>query len=496
MRAPSTLLARLSVNPRRAVAKVLVVWAVTMFLVGAATAQLQVDFTATPMTGAPPLLVKFKATVTGGNPLSYSWDFGDGSTAFGANKKAPKHTYWLPGSYTVSVVVQDFSDTDIETKPELITVVESPGGQSANFEVHRVGPRAAGASSALIVDLDGDGHKDVLYTAKQLLAWRRNLDSSGGFGALRVIMTDKVMPGQRRLAATDMDGDGDMDVLAGHFDPSFPLTSRKLGWYANEQGHFRPPTIVVQGWPDFEFFMPGDFDSDGDSDLLVKQTNGPMPLYTLKHLGGGQFGPKHGLGIVLAHAVDDVDMADVDGDGDLDLLLSRSSGGSSLHWLDNVNGEGLFVEHQIIDADSLVEAQLVDFADVDGDGVLDVVAAYKKAPLMRWFGYSSQAGTFTTETTLLTIGGTRALDHGDVDVDGDVDLLASTLGWRGLVWRENTDGTGSFAWPAPLGMNSLACETVAVGDLDGDAALDVVSACRELELVVWYEGPSVAPPGG
>lgn len=67
--------------------------------------------TAVPASGAAPLNVQFSANATSGDsPLSYSWNFGDGSSNA---MQAPLHQYLLPGTYTASAVVADFDgDTD------------------------------------------------------------------------------------------------------------------------------------------------------------------------------------------------------------------------------------------------------------------------------------------------------------------------------------------------------------------------------------------------
>jgi PKD repeat protein len=66
---------------------------------------LSADFTASPLLGIVPLIVECTDKSTG-NPVSWNWDFGDGSTSIVQN---PTHTYLLPGDYTATLTVRNSS---------------------------------------------------------------------------------------------------------------------------------------------------------------------------------------------------------------------------------------------------------------------------------------------------------------------------------------------------------------------------------------------------
>ncbi|NQS79056.1 MAG: PKD domain-containing protein [Methanoculleus bourgensis] len=79
---------------------------------------LAADFTANVTYGPAPLAVAFTDTSTG-EPTSWSWDFGDGSTSIEQN---PVHIYIIPGTYTVTLTAKNAHGNDTRTKPEYITV--------------------------------------------------------------------------------------------------------------------------------------------------------------------------------------------------------------------------------------------------------------------------------------------------------------------------------------------------------------------------------------
>ena len=80
------------------------------------------DFTATPVSGCSPLVVKFD-DASSGNPTTWFWDFGNGATS---TLKAPSTTYFIPGSYTVTLTATNASGATTKTKQQYITVYGKP----------------------------------------------------------------------------------------------------------------------------------------------------------------------------------------------------------------------------------------------------------------------------------------------------------------------------------------------------------------------------------
>jgi PKD repeat protein len=79
------------------------------------------DFTATPVTGAAPLLVQFTDTSTG-NPIAWNWDF-DGNGTIDSTAQNPQHAYTAGGTFTVSLSVTNGANVDTEVKTDLIRVL-------------------------------------------------------------------------------------------------------------------------------------------------------------------------------------------------------------------------------------------------------------------------------------------------------------------------------------------------------------------------------------
>lgn len=88
----------------------------------AGAAQLRAGFSATPLTGCPPMVVSFKDS-SKGNPTAWKWDLGNGTTSFLQN---PIATYFTPGSYNVKLVVTSAGGKDSTIKNQYIVVNAVP----------------------------------------------------------------------------------------------------------------------------------------------------------------------------------------------------------------------------------------------------------------------------------------------------------------------------------------------------------------------------------
>lgn len=117
-----------------------VILPITMVIPQVTPAPPRADFTAVPTSGQLPLEVQFTDLSTG-IPLKWAWNFGDGSTS---TERTPLHRYSVPGSFTVSLVVENKFGSDKKTVPGYISAgitpvanfAASPREGTAPLEVH------------------------------------------------------------------------------------------------------------------------------------------------------------------------------------------------------------------------------------------------------------------------------------------------------------------------------------------------------------------------
>ncbi|MEZ6124282.1 MAG: VCBS repeat-containing protein [Planctomycetaceae bacterium] len=172
--------------------------------------------------------------------------------------------------------------------------------------------------------------------------------------------------------------------------------------------------------------------------------------------------------------------ADVDGDGDLD-ILSASSRDDTIAWYEN-DGNQVFTKRVISTAAD--GANSVFAADVDGDGDLDVLSASFDDDTIAW--YENDGNQVFTERLISTAAdGAISVFAADVDGDGDLDVLSASSNDDTIAWYEN-DGNQVFT-KRVISTAANGASSVFAADVDGDGDLDVLSASSNDDTIAWYE---------
>ena len=222
---------------------------------------------------------------------------------------------------------------------------------------------AAGGRAAAAIDFDIEGDLDLAVTgagAGAIELWRNNLEGSLERSGDKIFPRLQADP--RALVATDLDRDGDLDLLLGH--------GQGLIWLDNlRQGRFVERPLGVKAGA-VAALASADFDNDGLTDLVV----GGKGIAFLRNRGEGKFEswPWRGLSADGEDAGGDVlSLAafDADNDGRLD-LVSSGVGGIAVSIQQQ---PGSFAPAKLEDAPRMAARALP--ADLDGDGDLDLVVA-------------------------------------------------------------------------------------------------------------------------
>ncbi len=332
--------------------------------------------------------------------------------------------------------------------------------------------------SAAFGDVDGDGDLDLVLSGRndagQSSATLYLNNGSGGFTA-----ADAGFEGVTYMTSTalaDLNGDGALDVVIIGEDRGIAGSGTATAYFNNGSGGFSNAGADLTGVYSGSL-ATGDPDGDGDTDLLIGGEDLDYQASTTLYVndGGGSFsrGSTDFAGVFGSSS----HFADVDGDGDLDLTV-LGQGDRDLPTA-NVylnNGSGAFTA-----ADSGLPAVLVvstSLADVDGDGDLDMVVAGQDAdysPSAALY-LNNGSGTFSGATasfTAVDYGASTAF--GDVDGDGDPDLVIT-----GPDQSEDptatlyiNDGNGAFT-DAGAALTGVGTGSATFADVDGDGDLDLL----------------------
>ncbi len=356
---------------------------------------------------------------------------------------------------------------------------ENLDGMGGDFAIHTISttiPSAWGVSAA---DLDGDGDMDVMVASSSgnNIAWFENTDGNGTF----ILKQSRAAFGVNQVMAIDVDNDNDLDLVWSS------RSDNKIKWIRNSDGlgNFTTTFDIDLSASQVPGFYPADIDGDGDMDIVSSFTiqNGSQGVVWYKNTNG-IFSGKQLIANTSLY-VTSVHVGDVDGDGDLD-VVSASAGDNKIAWYENLDGLGNFGAEQVLTINAIA-ASVVRMADIDNDGDLDIIFSSNTDRKIAWFENLDGLGNFSGEIFIAPhAGDLRAIYFSDMDTDGDLDFLIASPGGNHIKWFNNTDGAGTFS-PYTLTKHIDGGRIVVADDLDGDGHTDIIAASYWDDKITWYK---------
>lgn len=393
-------------------------------------------------------------------------------------------TNFLPGEQ-ISVVASSrlHSATNEILTPHQWQFVAAPTPGAGTFDMpNTITSTANFASGVYAADLDGDGDLDVLSASEDndTIGWYEN-NGTGSFTAQAPLST---VSSAKDVHAADLDNDGDMDVLSTSY----------LAWYENDGAAdptFTGYNVTATTWL-ANSIHAADIDGDGNIDILSASSFDNTVAW---YANDGASPPSFTRHVVTTNAssAQRVFAADVDGDGDMD-ILSASAGDNTIAWYEN-DGMGLptFTSHVITNAANFAFA--VYATDLDSDGDVDVISTSVGDDTIAWHENDGNADpTFTSHVITTAYDFPRTVYAADVDGDGDVDILAASSNDQTIALHKN-DGTANPSFsPQTLTTSASLAYDVATGDLNGDGDLDVLAASAGDNTISWFDQDNAALP--
>ena len=303
-----------------------------------------------------------------------------------------------------------------------------------------------GAIAARFADVDNDGWLDLFVIGADGRGVLLRNTGRGRFVDVTASAGVGRTDGARHALAVDLDHDGDLDLL-------LPGSTGNLVYRNNADGTFTESAgpLGLRGTAGGAGAAFGDFDGDARVDLVVGSARDHDALY--RNTGMQRFADvTRASGFNESHGSGGVAVGDYDNDGDLDLLTLSAAGGAPALWRND--GAGSFTHDAratgtLRPARHLVERE-AEFIDYDNDGWLDLVVAEAHGLLLL---RNDRRGSFEDRSAqlppMLRAGGpVTAFVTDDVDGDGDQDLIVGDS--SGLHLLRNDGGNANLSMQVQL----------------------------------------------
>ncbi len=339
----------------------------------------------------------------------------------------------------IDYVVSGALDTDNDHSPDqsVIVVYKNTNGSFEEMTTSSIYGLHTGAVK--FIDIDNDGDQDLITTGfnyTDVGSYRLQVyENDNSIFSLKEELSNGTAFGS--LDVGDFDNDGDLDLLiTGAVQSNTGMITKIMN---NENGSFVNNEInfpgVQNGTAKF-----GDFDNDNDLDIILMglDSNGNYILKTYQNTNGSYVELQNLPGMYLGS----LDLADYDSDGDLDFAIIGDDTDDNYASFIYENINGTFVEKQRLKGiDISSGTNPLDWGDFDNDGDLDILISgsdedYNDVTVI----YRNQGSNFELiENELSNVGGNTSVSWVDIDLDKDLDAFVS--GWYTDLESNYTNGT-------------------------------------------------------
>jgi hypothetical protein len=323
-----------------------------------------------------------------------------------------------------------------------------------------------------LFDFDGDG--DLDYASGDSSSFELSIWRNSGSGVYSLATKLSNLSYIQSIAAVDWDKDGDQDLLA--------INTSQLYFFRNDQADIWTE-FTIASTPFSNGLAVADLNSDGLEDVVVCSSaffefNGGTTVFLQQPNGELGLGVKYGFGPL---GDGQPTAADLDNDGDLDLLVTEEEGLKIMRG----TGDGSFVITGSLGSGQARHAIAI---DLDQDGRLEVIVAREQLNTIDIWKRSNSTSlapsTFSTIQTL-TMPFPSWLSSEDFDGDGDVDIAVATnlSGSESVNIFNNILGVLTFG--AKLQLSSQSFQLV-TGDINKDAKPDIISVDVNIDSFSLY----------
>ncbi len=373
---------------------------------------------------------------------------------------------------------------------------------------HTIDDASEGADGTRLADVNGDGLLDIATGWEEGGRIRVALNPGPSASARRwPAVTVGAVGSPEDAVLVDLDDDGAVDVISSC---EGRVRTMWVHWAPTDEAqYFNPSAWQTEPIPASEnarqwmFCLPMQIDGQHGIDLVAgaKGDNAQIGWFQApadpRDLDAWRWHPLYDAGWIMSLVA-----SDMDADGDLDVVASDRRGDTrGCLWLENP-GPGLlqtlpWPEHRIGTDD--VEVMFLDLADLDRDGLLDVLVAVKGGDFRYYRRRSMRPDAWETHTIGIPeqAGTGKAVRVGDINLDGEPDIVFTCENAKdqsGVMWMAYTNAPTDTTWRAYdiSGPEGVKYDLAQLMDLDADGDLDVITCEERTNFgVIWYENPAL-----
>lgn len=425
---------------------------------------------------------------------------------------------------------------------ESLTTAQAADGRYISWREHIIddpeiaGFALSGSDGLVMADLDGDGFEDIISVHESDTEYLSHEFKQGyvppveghvriAFGSSNPHVWHSITiaeaadaPAPEDAVIVDLNQDGHLDVVVAA-EQSHLIYLQNPGENARTATWPRLILPMSQGRGSYIRVFAGDFDGDGLAEIIAAnkgaQSPGPedfarsTPIELYQLTGDPLQGSSWQRQELGRYSVpQNSEPVDLDGDGDLDIIVG-ARGDSRLVFFENTGAGSLeFTEHAIGIYGARMGGFNLEYADLNGDGRLDIVGRANSGYLVRILQPANIDDTWNAYPMgTLNPDSTTGLEIADIDGDGDMDIMAGSYsrGPRGgdgdvdaldplgrLAWFENPGADSNEEWKRQdISRRKRGMfDKFIARDLDGDGDLDFLGTrgnSAPFDGVFWLE---------
>lgn len=334
-----------------------------------------------------------------------------------------------------------------------------------------------GATDVTASDVDGDGDLDVLTTSYDDKSVRLFENLGLGMYAMPLVLANNISGAQTVITA-DVTGSGFRDVFVGDYN------WKGINWFENSNGTINLSMKSLFNTLFSNYIVESaDIDGDGLLDILTASEGPLAALGWYKNLGDGIFSSDLKQLASTTGQIKSVKPADVDLDGDVDVIVANFNG-DEVFYHENLGG-GLFAPEVLLSG-NINGPDFIQVKDVSGDGYPEIFTlGYFDDEVFMFTNLTN--GSFGTEVSVASIGGSATdFKLEDLNVDGFLDIVYADGAFNKISWFE---GSASATFGVEQVITSVIDNpsSLALNDMDGDLLLDIIATSEDDDEVVWYK---------